>query len=152
MFLWLTLVIDGLASCRISTANRVSSIDQSALAHVKTLWLPIYANLLAAILAHESVRIDLLLDLLLFLLALKVLSQAHGLLVHEARPDARLNRLHGSISTVVALIVNATIHICWLIEVHACGVRVRRVEGVCWQRLLRLLLQLRLTKVRWLMR
>ena len=78
-----------------------------------------------AILAHEGIWIDLLLNLLLFLLGLKVLGKAHGLLVHKARPDARLNRLHLATSTLMAAII-----ISWLVEVHTCGVRVGRIEGI----------------------
>jgi len=164
LLLRLALVIDRLASsCRSSTSSAdraATSINESALAHVKALWLTIHLNLIA-VLAHEGIWIDLLLDLLLFLLALEVLAQVYSFLVHEARPDAWLNRLHGSGSTVLTLIVNAAIVISWLVEVHACGVRVWRVEGVGWQRLLLLiqllckwrlrLLEVLLTEVRWLM-
>ena len=63
-------------------------------------------------------------------------------MVHEARPDAGLNRLHLSICAGIAAKV-----ICWLVEVHACGVRVWWIEGIGWQRLL-LLVEL-LCKWRW---
>ena len=126
MLLRLALVIGTLTttSRRASTANRVTCIDKGALAHIETLWLTVHANRIA-ILTHEGIWIDLLLDLLLFLLALKVLGKAYGFLVHEACPDAWLNRLHLSICAVMAAKV-----IWWLVEVHACGVRVWWIEGI----------------------
>ena len=85
---------------------------------------------------HVGVRVDLLLGLLLFLLALQVGSQANGLLVHETRADAGLLHIGVRINAVRrGALAHRTTKVSaggcsWIVKVHAGCVWVRWVEQV----------------------
>lgn len=85
--------------------------------------------------AKKGIRNDLLLGLLLFLLTLQVGCQTDGLLVHQARPDARLgDRLRVRNRVMVGQRpIAVEVHTGLLrrvVEVHACGMRIGWIEYV----------------------